>query len=183
MPVMARPGLRNAVVFSTFAALLALILRSLRSAPLPSSATATGGTAPSTTMAPASADSAVARPDAVRDDRGSPGPAATQTDAAAPTPSAPTTPEPVPVADTLPGIGGVDPLIAEGEPEVAAGAELPDWIAATDEDPPATHLVKAKLASRIYRVPGGAGYDRAKPDRWYRSAQAAEADGLRAAKR
>src|SRR4029077_1092940 len=60
MPVMARPGLRNAVVFSTFAALLALLLRSLRSAPLPSSSIPNGGSAPSTTMAPATESSTVA---------------------------------------------------------------------------------------------------------------------------
>ena len=43
--------------------------------------------------------------------------------------------------------------------------------------------VKAKLASGIYHVPGGGNYDRTKPDRCYVDAEAAEADGLRAAKR
>jgi hypothetical protein len=96
----------------------------------------------------------------------------------------PSTRTPPPVAETLPGIGGVDPLIAEGEPEVAAtSSDHPDWIAVTGDDPPVTHLVKAKLASGIYHVPGGASYDRTRPDRWYRSVQAAEADGLRAARR
>ena len=46
-----------------------------------------------------------------------------------------------------------------------------------------THPVKAKLASGIYHVPGGGNYDRTKPDRCYVDADAAEADGLRAAKR
>ena len=48
---------------------------------------------------------------------------------------------------------------------------------------PITHPVKAKLASGIYHVPGGGNYERTKPDRCYVDAAAAEADGLRAAKR
>jgi hypothetical protein len=48
---------------------------------------------------------------------------------------------------------------------------------------PAHHPVKAKLASGIYHQPGGANYSRTQPDRCYLSAEAAEADGLRAAKR
>jgi hypothetical protein len=48
---------------------------------------------------------------------------------------------------------------------------------------PKTHPVKAKLASGIYHVPGGGNYERTNPDRCYASAEAAEADGLRAAKR
>src|SRR4051812_27404293 len=48
---------------------------------------------------------------------------------------------------------------------------------------PLTHPVKAKLTSGIYHVPGGGNYDRTKPDRCYVDAAAAEADGLRAAKR
>ncbi|HEY8547640.1 MAG TPA: hypothetical protein VIL36_21405 [Acidimicrobiales bacterium] len=48
---------------------------------------------------------------------------------------------------------------------------------------PPTHPVKAKLSSRIYHVPGGLAYERTVPDRCYRDAAAAEADGFRAAKR
>jgi hypothetical protein len=48
---------------------------------------------------------------------------------------------------------------------------------------PATHLVKAKVSTRLYRVPGTAAYDRATPDRCYVSAEAAEADGFSRAKR
>jgi hypothetical protein len=47
---------------------------------------------------------------------------------------------------------------------------------------PATHPVKAKFASGIYHVPGGSNFDRTKADRCYATADAAEADGLRAAK-
>ena len=48
---------------------------------------------------------------------------------------------------------------------------------------PLTHPVKAKLASGIYHLPGGGNYERTKPDRCYADPDAAEADGLRAAKR
>jgi hypothetical protein len=43
--------------------------------------------------------------------------------------------------------------------------------------------VKAKLASKIFHLPGMLNYDRTRPDRCYRDAGAAEADGLRPAKR
>ena len=48
---------------------------------------------------------------------------------------------------------------------------------------PAGHPVKAKLASRLYHLPGMAAYDRTRPDRCYASPQAAEADGFSRAKR
>jgi hypothetical protein len=48
---------------------------------------------------------------------------------------------------------------------------------------PGTHPVKAKLKSGIYHLPGMLNYERTVPDRWYRDAAAAEADGLRPAKR
>ena len=47
---------------------------------------------------------------------------------------------------------------------------------------PKSHPVKAKMASGIFHVPGGANYARTKPDRCYTDAAAAQADGLRAAK-
>jgi hypothetical protein len=68
-------------------------------------------------------------------------------------------------------------------PQPAADATSP-WIDAADGGAcPAHHPVKAKLASGIYHVPGGANYDRTQADRCYVSAAAAEADGLRASKR
>ena len=60
----------------------------------------------------------------------------------------------------------------------------PAWLA--PEEPgmcPPTHPVKAKLSTRLYREPGTAAYDRARPDRCYVSSEAAEADGFRRAKR
>ena len=58
------------------------------------------------------------------------------------------------------------------------------WIDAADNGAcPAHHPVKAKLASGIFHLPGGANYGRTIADRCYRSPEAAEADGLRASKR
>ena len=58
------------------------------------------------------------------------------------------------------------------------------WVEAADSGTcPAHHPVKAKLASGIYHVPGGANYGRTQADRCYVSPDAAEADGLRASKR
>jgi hypothetical protein len=48
---------------------------------------------------------------------------------------------------------------------------------------PSSHPVKAKRSTRLYREPGTAAYDRARPDRCYTSPAAAEADGFSRAKR
>jgi hypothetical protein len=47
----------------------------------------------------------------------------------------------------------------------------------------ASHPVKAKLASRVYRVPGMPMYERSAPDRCYMTPEAAEADGFTRAAR
>jgi hypothetical protein len=61
--------------------------------------------------------------------------------------------------------------------------DVAPWIESADSGTcPAHHPVKAKLASGIYHVPGGANYARTRPDRCYLSADAAEADGLRPSK-
>jgi len=57
------------------------------------------------------------------------------------------------------------------------------WLEADGDACPASHPVKGKLKSGIYHVPGGLSYDRTTPDRCYVDERAAEADGLRAAKR
>lgn len=57
------------------------------------------------------------------------------------------------------------------------------WAEPVDDECPAGFPVKANLTSGIFHVPGGLSYDRTHPDRCYRTAQGAEADGLRAAKR
>lgn len=48
---------------------------------------------------------------------------------------------------------------------------------------PTSHPVKAKLASRLFHLPGMFAYDRTRPDRCYRDAEAAVADGFTQAKR
>jgi hypothetical protein len=68
-------------------------------------------------------------------------------------------------------------------PRVVSPSVEPSVEPGADGMCPVTHPVKAKLASGIYHVPGGGNYERTKPDRCYVDAEAAEADGLRAAKR
>lgn len=63
--------------------------------------------------------------------------------------------------------------------ELAEGA----WVDPVDGQCPEGFPIKAKLSSGIYHQPGGFSYERTKPDRCYASAAAAEADGLRPAKR
>jgi hypothetical protein len=65
----------------------------------------------------------------------------------------------------------------------AAPASGTGWVEPNGDACPATHPVKAKLSSKIFHVPGGQSYDRTHPDRCYRDAAAAEADGLRQAAR
>ena len=53
----------------------------------------------------------------------------------------------------------------------------------SDGECPDGFPIKAKLSSKIFHAPGQLNYERTTPDRCYSSAEAAEADGLRAAKR
>lgn len=74
------------------------------------------------------------------------------------------------------------------EPATVPAAATPDgeriWVAPmADGACPLDHPVKAKTASGIYHLPGGVSYARTRPDRCYRSAADAAADGLRSAKR
>ena len=73
------------------------------------------------------------------------------------------------------------------EPPASTGAAVDaardKWVEPDGDTCPATHPVKAKLASGIFHEPGGQMYDRTTPDRCYRDADAATADGLRASKR
>lgn len=57
------------------------------------------------------------------------------------------------------------------------------WVEPSDDACPPSHPLKAKLSSKIFHRPGGLSYDRTTPDRCYADEAAAEADGLRAAKR
>lgn len=89
---------------------------------------------------------------------------------AAPTPTAP---PPTP-----------SPASAPPKAEAAGGDRAPAWVEPdADGGCPEGYPVKAKKSSDIFHVPGGASYDRTVPDRCYASGAAAEADGLRQAKR
>ena len=73
-------------------------------------------------------------------------------------------------------------------PRKAAARKAPAGSAAAWVEPdgkacPPTHPVKAKLASRLYHLPGMLAYDRTIPDRCYVDPAAAEADGFSRAKR
>jgi hypothetical protein len=58
----------------------------------------------------------------------------------------------------------------------------PDWVAPTERQCPLSHPIKANSNSLIFHVPGGRFYDRTVPQRCYAEADAAIADGYRAAK-
>jgi hypothetical protein len=64
------------------------------------------------------------------------------------------------------------------EPDATAA-----WLPPTDGACPTSHPVKLKESSGIFHLPGDLAYDRTVPDRCYRDAAAAEADGFRQAKR
>lgn len=72
---------------------------------------------------------------------------------------------------------------AEPTPDPTAAAEPAAWVEPDGDACPASHPLKAKLASGIFHAPGGLNYERTKPDRCYADAAAAEADGLRPSKR
>ena len=76
------------------------------------------------------------------------------------------------------------PQPRSGEPAKRAEPHTtPDYVEPTGSACPASHPVKAKLASGIFHVPGGQSYERTTPDRCYLDAAAAMRDGLRASKR
>ena len=87
--------------------------------------------------------------------------------------------------ERLPGTTPV--LVPEPEPEpeaVVESAPLPPWVEPLEDGGcPETHVIKAKMTSGIYHVPGGFNHPRTRPDRCYIDAAAAEADGLRQSKR
>lgn len=96
----------------------------------------------------------------------------------APTPTPPAEVEAEPVAP--------DPVAGTPaeEAEETADEDTTAWSAPeADGSCPDGFPVKAKLSSQIFHVPGGLSYERTRPDRCYRDEAAAEADGLRRAKR
>jgi len=57
------------------------------------------------------------------------------------------------------------------------------WVEPVGGVCPPSHPIKAKLASRLFHLPGMFAYDRTRPDRCYRDETGAVADGLTRAKR
>ena len=77
-----------------------------------------------------------------------------------------------------------EPAVVPEPAGVPVAGASSGWVEPTaDGSCPAGHPVKAKLKSKIFHEPGQLNYDRTTPDRCYVDAAAAEADGLRAAKR
>ena len=68
-------------------------------------------------------------------------------------------------------------------PEGDDVGEVSAWVEPRDGSCPASHPVKAKIASHIFHVPGGQSYERTHADRCYVDPAAAIADGFRPAKR
>ncbi len=101
---------------------------------------------------------------------------------AVPAPDDPTVPASDRDGDLVPA--PEDPTVAQrkaGSP--AAEPEPATWADPVDGACPEGYPIKAKVKSGIFHVPGGVAYERTSPDRCYPTAAAAEADGLRAAKR
>jgi hypothetical protein len=115
----------------------------------------------------------------------------------APTPDAapaPNTPDPAaeaPVADDVasPRPESTDEATVrvpepDGVPVAATPVQGASWTDPTDDgECPEGYPIKAKMSSKIFHCPGQLNYDRTTPDRCYVDEAAAEADGLRAAKR
>jgi hypothetical protein len=94
------------------------------------------------------------------------------------TPEAVTDPAPPPPAPEP--AAPLAPVKKKAAPKKKAAAKSVDPV---DGQCPDSHPVKGKLSSGLFHLPGGFAYPRTKPDRCYLDAAAAEADGLRAAKR
>lgn len=75
------------------------------------------------------------------------------------------------------------PVTFDESPAASAGDDAPGWVEPVDGACPSSHPIKGNADSGIYHVPEGAFYARTVPERCYASAEAAEADGFRRAKR
>lgn len=106
--------------------------------------------------------------------------------AEAPKPAAPTPTEAVGAPTVVPEPDGtpVADVPTPGTPAESADPSNNPWAEAHENgDCPDGFPIKANLKSKIFHSPGQLNYDRTNPDRCYVDAAAAEADGLRAAKR
>lgn len=93
-------------------------------------------------------------------------------------------PEPAEVTPLTPEAVAPAPASAPARKKAAPRKKaVPKSVEPVDGVCPDTHPVKGKLASGLFHLPGGFAYPRTRPDRCYVDAAAAEADGLRPAKR
>lgn len=82
-------------------------------------------------------------------------------------------------------------VVGRPAPASAAGAsfaaepapEVSPWVLPVAGRCPESHPVKGNASSRIYHRPGGFYYERTRPERCYCDEAAAQADGMRPAKR
>ena len=93
-------------------------------------------------------------------------------------------------AEPTSAVAAAEPVDATAPAEAAPAptddtpADGATWVEPDAEgDCPLTHPVKLKASSGIFHEPGMLNYERTNADRCYVSAEAAEADGHRAAKR
>ena len=77
----------------------------------------------------------------------------------------------------------VPPEVAEAVEEPSTGGGAGSAEPTADGGCPDGFPVKANVKTKVFHVPGGVLYDRTVADRCYASAEAAEADGLRASLR
>ena len=96
--------------------------------------------------------------------------------------SRPDLPSPAPSMPTSAAAAATDALSATTSRATPTAADT-IWVEADGTVCPTTHPVKAKLASRLYHLPGMSAYARTKPDRCYPDEESAQADGLTKARR
>lgn len=108
-----------------------------------------------------------------------PSPALPEGDAWPPTPA----PRPVPTPPKAAAPTETSAAATKSPPTKKATENGAGWVEPVEGNCPTTHPVKGKLASLIYHLPGMTAYERTNADRCYRDEDAAQADGLRKAKR
>jgi micrococcal nuclease len=180
--------IRKLLLVAAIAAVVAAIVRALRGEPAPQFSThpsVLGGPSPepSTPAAPPAAAEPEAEAADAAGESGADAPPAELEAGDAPVAELPTGEQPAAELAAPPAPSGELASGDEGgaleQVEAAEGA----WVDPVDGACPDGYPIKAKLKSGIFHQPGGLAYDRTKPDRCYATAEAAEADGLRAAKR
>ena len=139
--------------------------------------------APATPVTAAPVTAATATPGSATGAPADPAPAAP---APAPAAATPASPAPAPAPTPAPAAQSAAPPPAADDPAAAtpAAGEVPRvWVEPVGGTCPTSHPVKAKLASRLFHVPGMFAYDRTRPDRCYADEQGAIEDGFSRAKR